>query len=322
MMKENQTLGILTMVAVIALSIVYYLSLSSMLFTNSRDSSETTQIGGTTQKAPVYSYYPANKTPSIKAGSSLVFFVIANNTNGTTPSYKWTLDGVEKSNSDTWIYTPHYSENGTKMVELTLKDKFSTHTRRWTVNVITKQKPQPGGTTQIGGTTQKAPVYSYYPANKTPSIKAGSSLVFFVIANNTNGTTPSYKWTLDGVEKSNSDTWIYTPHYSENGTKMVELTLKDKFSTHTRRWTVTVTTDSGGKTQKAPVYSFHPANKTPSIHGGSSLVFFVIANNINGKTPSYKWTLDGVEKSNSDTWIYTPQYSENVTTNPKLQPIL
>jgi len=68
---------------------------------------------------------------------------------------------------------------------------------------------------------------SFSPAELRPTASHLNPLTFTVTAHDPDGDILSYNWTLDGVEVSTNNSWIYTPDATESGLKVVKVTISD-----------------------------------------------------------------------------------------------
>jgi hypothetical protein len=68
---------------------------------------------------------------------------------------------------------------------------------------------------------------SFSPAELRPTASYLSPLTFSITAHDPDGDSLSYNWTLDGVEVSTNNSWIYTPNATESGLKVVRVTISD-----------------------------------------------------------------------------------------------
>lgn len=239
---------------------------------------------------------PIDTNPSIEEGKSLRFSVNVSAPEGTIPTYKWTLDGRIVSTSNFWVYSPRFTESGVKIVKLIVNAGNLTASQEWFVTVIDVNRPPK--------------IDSLIPESPTPSVKEGDPLPFLASASDPDGDAVTYLWTLNETEVSRSNSWIYSPGYTEEGTKIVKLTVSDGKGSASHEWIVTVICVN----QPPEIdqdYS-EPGDRTPTVKEGESLTFFVQASDPDEEDIlTYWWTLNAIPVSTSDNWTYTPDYTES-----------
>jgi hypothetical protein len=89
----------------------------------------------------IWSYSPVDLSPSIFEGESLTFKVYASDPNHNELKYSWKLDGVEKSTTNSWVYTPGDKDAGIKTLILSITDGVSTVVQNWILTIIDKNVP-------------------------------------------------------------------------------------------------------------------------------------------------------------------------------------
>ena len=213
-----------------------------------------------------------NPSGAVCAGTSVTY--TANPTNGgTTPTYQWTLNGVNTVTTSTYTVTP---ANG-NIIAVTM----------------TSNATCPSPTTATASTTAVVnavvvPAVAV-AANPGNTICAGTSVTFTATPTN-GGTTPAYQWKLNGGNVGTGGT-TYTNAALVNG-DIVTCVLTSNATCATP----TTATSS-------PITMVVTANVTPSVAiaanpgsticNGTSVTFTATPTN-GGTTPSYQWKLNGV----------------------------
>ncbi|MEW6619859.1 MAG: fibronectin type III domain-containing protein [bacterium] len=89
----------------------------------------------------IWSYSPVDLSPTIFEGEAITFEVYASDSNDNVLRYSWKLDGVEKSKTNSWTYTPSATEAGVKRLILSITDGTSMTLQNWTITVLDRNIP-------------------------------------------------------------------------------------------------------------------------------------------------------------------------------------
>lgn len=86
-------------------------------------------------------------------------------------------------------------------------------------------------------------IVSFSPSNLNPTLTENSTLNFSVNASDTDDALLNFSWFLDNkLNSSNPVNFSYSPGFDENGTRALNVTIKDSFSNQvSMKWTITVT---------------------------------------------------------------------------------
>jgi len=89
----------------------------------------------------IWSYTPIDLSPSMFEGESLHFEVYASDPNQDDLKYNWNLNGIKKSTTNSWTYTPSATDAGIKTLILSVTDGTSVVIQNWTITVMDKNIP-------------------------------------------------------------------------------------------------------------------------------------------------------------------------------------
>lgn len=258
-------------------------------------------VGTLPNQKPVISSVSADSS-SLSRGGKTDVTVSADDPNGDTLSYGWSVD-----NGD-WSYT----ENGDTMT-LTAPDKPDS-AAKVTVTVSDDVGGEATGSTVVRTVPNERPAINSLYAKDNPVARGGSTDVV-VQADDPNGDSLNYSWSIDNGDWS----------MAENGATL-ELTAPDKPSSSVRV-TVTVTDDLGksreGTVQvgtvgnDAPRFTSSPPTTDPTAGRGKGYTYQ--ANVTDPDDSSFTWSLStqpsssaSVDSSGKVTW--TPERGAGGTT--------
>ncbi len=249
-----------------------------------------TVIATPVNHAPVIATYsPAYTTYPLAASTALDFYANATDEDGDVLTYTWMQNGTPVGTNSS-----HYQYAGGNAGEqyiftVTVSDGALTATRSWTVNIQT--------------TVSQAPtIDSSSPSGSSVSIETNTDQTFSVTASDPDvGDTLTYQWSVDGVDEAGQTTSSFTKQWSTAGTYTVVVEVSDGSWTITREWTVTVTAPN----VPPAITASSPADPL-TLSASASQTFSVTANDANGDTLTYTWTLDGTPVgTNSASYAYT-----------------
>jgi hypothetical protein len=116
------------------------------------------------------------------------------------------------------------------------------HTYQFSANDGTS--PATGDTSAHTGPAilNSVPLITYFsPSNVSPSINRRENVYFMIEASDADNDSLSYRFTLDGIKVSDSNTYTYFPGYRSRGQHTVIGTVTDSNAETNIRWQVTVT---------------------------------------------------------------------------------
>lgn len=126
---------------------------------------------------------------------------------------------------------------------------------KWGVNYISTVFPGIGRDTASSGevndlfliSTDYPPVLivDYTPTTPTPGVFNGTSITFAATVVAPYPELVEYNWTLDGVQQSDSSSWVYSAPGNVSGTKNVGLYVSDGMTEDTHMWNLTIGRCSG-----------------------------------------------------------------------------
>jgi len=192
-----------------------------------------------------------------------------------TFSEKMDKQSVQESFSITPYTIGTFTWEGNKFFFIPLSD-LSGNTK-YTIRILREAKDLAGNYIQKPLTYQfttfnPAPIiWSYSPVDLSPSIFEGESLSFVVYASDPNHDDLKYNWKLNGVEKSTTNSWTYTPGHGDAGTKTLILSVSDGTSVAIQNWTITV------KDRNIPPTLFIPIGKDVTINVNELIQFNISA---------------------------------------------
>ena len=89
----------------------------------------------------ITSYYPNLTNPSVNENNSIEFNITAIDIDGAELSYNWTLNGISKSSSYSWIYNPNFTAAGIYNVTVVVSDGNLTDSHYWNLTVNNTNRP-------------------------------------------------------------------------------------------------------------------------------------------------------------------------------------
>jgi len=221
---------------------------------------------------------------SICIGTSVIF--TATPTNGGTPSYQWTLNGANVG-TDSPTYTNSSLANN-DIIACTMSSSLSCASPSIaTSNSITMSVSSP-----------VSPVIAI--AASATTICSGQSVIFN--ATSINGGTPVYQWTLNGANVGTNSSSYSNSTLNNSDVVVCILTSNAACVNPTTATSNSVTMTVNASV--APTISVI-ASPSTSVCPGTSITF--TANETNGGTPAYLWTVNGLNEgtNNTLTGIYT-----------------
>ncbi len=228
--------------------------------------------------APVADFYAS--TQQICAGSTVTFTDISTNS---PTGWSWTFTGGAPATSTLEHPTVTYNTAGTYAVTLIATNATGN-------NTITK-------TAYISVTSGAASVSIAASSNPVCS---GSGETF--TATPTNGGTPSYQWKVGGVNVGTNSPYYYNSSLPTGSvvTCVMTSTLSCATGSPATSNTLTMTVNP----VLVPLVSIAVTTGSNPSCAGSSVTFTATPTN-GGTTPSYQWTVDGVNAGTNST-TFTP----------------
>lgn len=225
-------------------------------------------------------------TTSICTGDNVTFTATGSN-GGTTPNYQWFVNSVSVQNGTSPTYSTTSLTNGA-VVTCTLTSSLSCNDGPVTSTPITMTVSSP------------VSISVSISASQT-SICSGESVTFTATATNP-GTTPNYKWYIDGLVVQNSSSNTYTTTSIANG-DVVTCQLTSSLGCNNGPVTsspVTMSVTVGSSV------SVNMSANTTSICSGDEVIFTATPTN-GGTTPVYTWFVNSVnvQSGNSNTYSST-----------------
>lgn len=162
------------------------------------------------------------------------FQASANDMDGDTLSYRWTLDGrivllEEGVSKSIYLMKTDYESEGEYILRLVISDGDDTYENTWTINI---QK------------MNRLPVITVVePEGKSAKIKEKDTLNFAIAKSDPDGDNLDVRWLLDGtVVWEGSDKYTYSPDYYSSGDHNItaEVYEKDTGANSTYTWGIEV----------------------------------------------------------------------------------
>ena len=151
---------------------------------------------------------------------------------------------------------------------------------------------------------------SIFPEENIPVLDEGEDLTFRIEASDPDGTTPFFRWFVDGEEVPDHDETEYkfTTNHSSAGTYVVKVMIIDEEDERlyvSRNWILTVK-----NVDRKPVLE-NPTAPNPVTDEETPLSFHVDAEDPDGEIVTYKWYVDGerVQYADGIDFIFEPDYT-------------
>ncbi len=216
----------------------------------------------------------SNSGTTICLGTNVTFTATPTN-GGTTPAYQWKLNGNDVgTNSDSYSNSTLIDQDVVTCV-LTSNANCASPSNATSSSIT------------ITVTSTVLPAVSIAAGSAT-TICAGSSVTFTATPTN-GGTTPAYQWKLNGTDVgTNSDTYVNSGLNDQDLVTCVMTSSNGCASPITATSNNLTITVNPNLTPSVSVI----ANPATPICSGTSVTFTATA--VNGGTPSYQWTKNGI----------------------------
>ena len=176
------------------------------------------------KNAPVISAFSPSANPALMEGSSQLFSITATDIDSEdTLTYSWKLNGTEVSATNSYTFSPSFTQSGTYTLTATVTDSFSlTASKTWTITITDNTQPE---------------ITSYSPLFD-PAIKTGQSQLFNVAVEDPDNSL-TYAWKVNGAQVgTNSNSYTYTA--AALGTYNISVSITDGEFTLSKEWQLTV----------------------------------------------------------------------------------
>ena len=248
------------------------------------------------QPIVVESIQPTPGEVSFNEGETLNFIIDAYDPDGNLLEYSWKLDGTEVSTVSSYDFTTDYTSAGTYVVTLDVTDNFGTDNTLsflWDVEVL--------------DVDQTIVVNEIVPEPGNYVISEGDSISFYIDAYDPDGNPLEYNWELDGVTVSTEDNYEFITNMNSAGTYDISLFVTDNYSDCILEFDWFITVLDGGI--NIVVNNINPAPGMLEIYETEEIPFFIDAYAVNGVELNYIWALDGNVVSNTDSYLFTTDYT-------------
>ncbi len=233
---------------------------------------------------------------SFNEGETLSFFIDAYDPDGNDLEYSWKLDGTEVSTTSNYDFSTDYNSAGLYIVTLDVTDNFGTDNTLsylWNVEVL--------------DVDQTIVVDEIVPEPGNYVISEGDSISFYIDAYDPDGNPLEYNWELDGITVSTDDNYEFITNMNSAGTYDITLFVTDNYSDCILEFNWFITVLEGGI--NIVVNNINPAPGPVVINETEEIPFFIDAYTVNGVELVYSWILDGNVVSNTDSYLFTTDYT-------------
>ncbi|MBI4153141.1 tandem-95 repeat protein, partial [Candidatus Woesearchaeota archaeon] len=231
----------------------------------------------------INTHSPQDNVVELEEGDTQEFNVSASDDNSVI-TFNWTLDGSAVSTTTRFTYSPDFDDVGTHTLAVTVTDDAQqTATHSWMVNVsVVNTAPDINGTIPSITLTEDLPGTINLKAFESDRENVDAELV----------------WGHEGADANllavtidqQTDIATITPKEDKSGTDTVTFILFDPEGLSDRQ-DVLVTVNAANDAPR--ILSREPAARDVAIEEGKSLNFSISAQDPEGSTLSYQWTLDG-----------------------------
>ena len=190
--------------------------------------------------------------PNLSATVAVLFYYDVNATDEENDSLTYSDNSTifNISNSTGMInFTPTADQIGNYSTNISVSDGLNLNSTIITFQVFNSTAPT---------------ITSFTPDAANVSVAEGSSILFNVTASDPNGDAINYSWTLNLVEKSTNQSWLYEPTYTEAGQYNVTIMVSDGSMNDSHSWNLTV-----NDTNRLPKYGIINQSSQSEFSGGT-----------------------------------------------------
>ena len=249
---------------------------ASLSWSATNATSYDVKFGTTNPPAPaVTGQAGTSYTPTLAAGATYFWQVVANNANGSTPGAVWSFTTAAAPQPPSAPATPSPASGATGVSTSASLSWSATNATSYDVKFGTTNPPAPAVTGQAG-------------TSYTPTLAAGTTYFWQVVANNANGSTPGAVWSFTTAAAPQPPSVPATPSPVNGATGVSTSASLSWNATNATSYDVKF----GTTNPPAQVVTGQTGTSyTPALAAGTTYFWQVVANNAAGSTAGPIWSL-------------------------------